>query len=234
MREDIVDDEACFHLIVGQRENPVLGRAARDRENYASADGDVMSDARTLDLFTPSRPVERTVGTAHFSNDGRYRYDLTRMWDRTLPYAVCIGLNPSKAGVKTNDATIRRLLGFANRWGCGGIVMLNLFAWVETHAHQLADAADPVGLENDLALDLWLRPSLLQPHEIRYVVAMWGACPSAKIRAVYDQRVADVLAVVAKNRDVWSFGKNIDGSPKHPVRLAYTTPLSLFTPKGAA
>ena len=47
---------------------------------------------------------------ADFSNNGKHRYRLWRIWDETKPYALCIGLNPSTANSEKNDPTINILI----------------------------------------------------------------------------------------------------------------------------
>ena len=70
---------------------------------------------------------------ANFSRCRQFRYTLWRRWDKTLPPVMMIGLNPSTADAHRNDPTIRRCIGFAKRWGHGGLVMTNLFAFRATY-----------------------------------------------------------------------------------------------------
>ena len=70
---------------------------------------------------------------ANFSKDRTYRYRLSRTWDESKPSVLFIGLNPSTADEKTNDPTIRRLIGFARRWGFGSMYVCNLFAFRTVH-----------------------------------------------------------------------------------------------------
>jgi len=162
------------------------------------------------------------TGTAYFSKCGRYRYRLTRNWEglplfyRASKPAVFIGLNPSTANSRTDDPTIRRCVGFAKEWGCGGIVMVNLFALVSADPQKLITEYNPVGRpENDSILDAatWLEGAV--------VVACWGAFRQAKARA------AEVAARLG-DRGLQCLGTNADGSPKHPLYLPKGTPLVPF------
>ena len=58
---------------------------------------------------------------AKFSPCRKYRYVLCRVCDRTKPFAMFIGLNPSNADETKDDPTIKRCLNFAKSWGYGGI-----------------------------------------------------------------------------------------------------------------
>jgi len=59
-----------------------------------------------------------------------------------------------------------RCIGFARRWGHGGIVVVNLFALRATDPAELACAVDPVSPENDAAL---------RSHaEGLRIIAAWG------------------------------------------------------------
>ena len=71
------------------------------------------------DVYTPSGAV--------ISQDQLYRYFLWRRWG-TGRVITWLMLNPSTADANTNDATIRKCIGFAKRWGYDGIHVLNLFA----------------------------------------------------------------------------------------------------------
>jgi len=54
---------------------------------------------------------------AIFSDDGRFRYRLWRVWDRAKPQALFTMLNPSKAGAIENDPTVERQERRVRMWG---------------------------------------------------------------------------------------------------------------------
>lgn len=85
---------------------------------------------------------------AAFSPCRTWRYQLWRRWNGT-PLIIIIGLNPSTADESYNDPTITRCMGFAQREGYGGLLMLNLFAFRATAPADLKEAQDPIGPEND-------------------------------------------------------------------------------------
>src|SRR5437762_3921820 len=97
---------------------------------------------------------EQLIRDAGFSPCRTWRYWLTRRWNDELPPCGFIGLNPSHADENEDDQTIRRCTSFAKQWGNGGIVMLNLFAIVESDPAKLSAVhVDLVGKDNDR----WLR-----------------------------------------------------------------------------
>lgn len=122
-----------------------------------------------LEMFAcgPSTPARTTTTdctpVAVFSTCGAYRYQLASRWDPTKDPLVWVMLNPSKAGqtrpdgkVET-DMTYAKCCGFAERWGFGGVVLVNLYAYIETQSHILdalaAAQIDLVGPDNDAHLD---------------------------------------------------------------------------------
>lgn len=76
-----------------------------------------------------------------FSDDGRYRYLLTRDADQRSPVwkeRVCwILLNPSTASEDQDDPTIRRCVRFAWGWGFMGVDIVNLFGFRATRPKEL-------------------------------------------------------------------------------------------------
>ena len=64
--------------------------------------------------------------TAEFSEDGRYRYYLTRRWDKCRYPIIFAMLNPSTATAEIDDPTLRRCIGYARKWGYGGLIVVNL------------------------------------------------------------------------------------------------------------
>ncbi len=150
---------------------------------------------------------------AQFSADRKYRYQLWRIWNSDLPKLMFIGLNPSKAGVTNNDATIRRLLRFSRDMGYGGFYMLNLFAYIETYSTKLLKAEYPIeestkpGHYNQLLL------RIAYQSDIEKVVFCWGATATGG----RDQEVKDIMQ--ANGIVPYCFGRTADGSPQHPLRL---------------
>ena len=95
-------------------------------------------------------------GTAAFSPCGRYRWWLERLWQPAAPRLIFIGLNPSRADGQRDDPTLRRVVGFAQRWGFGSLEVLNLLALISPSPAVLRRATDPVGAE----ADFWLQHRL--------------------------------------------------------------------------
>lgn len=160
-----------------------------------------------------------------------YRYALWRIWDATLPPLMFIGLNPSTADEQKDDPTIRKCKGFAERNGCGGVYMLNLFAYRATDPHTLFDVyyrkqftgpggetcwhnGDPVGPDND-------RHLLETVAVAAIVVAAWGVHGVMMLR---DQAVKRLLA----GADLRCLGTTKDGHPRHPLYVPYSQPLEKF------
>src|SRR5258707_10232275 len=115
---------------------------------------------------------------AHFSADGRYRYVLWRegrnhpapakwrWWkdDNGKPVVDGAGkpigepetvlfvmLNPSTADGQGDDPTIRKCVGFAQRWGYDRMKVVNLFAYRATDPRMLLslpERDDPFGVRN--------------------------------------------------------------------------------------
>ncbi len=90
--------------------------------------------------------VERTC---KFSPCRRYRYELRIIWDPSEKPKMFIGLNPSTADEYSDDPTIRRCIDFAQRWGHGGLVMTNAFAFRSTDpGPMIAMGVEAIGPEN--------------------------------------------------------------------------------------
>lgn len=111
----------------------------------------------------------------------QYRYELRRVWDVSRPYLLFICLNPSTADGAVDDPTSRICINYARRWGYGGLLLGNLFAYRATDPAALYRTADPIGPENDD----WLKK--LQA-EAAFVVCAWGAM------GAYQNRDEQVLA----------------------------------------
>lgn len=138
--------------------------------------------------------------------DAVYRYDLTRRW-RPGRYVLFVMLNPSTATADTDDATIRRCRGFAEREDAGGFVVVNLYALRSRDPKVLDTHPDPIGPYNDHHLRLWLGAP-----DVNLAIAAWGAHRQALRRA------AGVIVLAAQlDRPLVCLGKTSSGAPRHPL-----------------
>jgi hypothetical protein len=169
-----------------------------------------------------------TTKRATLSADGLYRYRLERDIDQGLdedlndgpikPLTV-IMINPSTADASVDDATIRRLIGFAKNMGSEKLIVANLFALRSPLVTDLAKHADPVGPEN------WRHLSkIMEESKNGHVVVAFGAyskIPKLHMDCVDKLRdLADIHGVT-----LWCWGTNKDGSPKHPLYISATKAL---------
>ena len=143
--------------------------------------------------------------SATISDCGKYRYDLWRRWDNTLPVCVFVGLNPSTADATVDDPTIKRCVDFATQWMYGSLCMVNLFAFRATDPQEMLKAEDPVGFYNDEALQKRFA-------EARIIVCAWGKLGSHRRR---DSAVMDLIPS-SKRR---CLKLNRGGSPSHTLYL---------------
>lgn len=150
------------------------------------------------------------TGAATISEDGLYRYSLTREFPHLLGCGTCtfVMLNPSRADADQDDPTIRRCIGFAQRLGYNRLHVVNLYAYRATDPFQLWEVDDPVGPLNDnvLRLAIW---------DTDLLIAAWGAHAKS-------DRVAEVRRMAMGGNGRYPFlclGKTKDGAPRHPLYL---------------
>jgi len=85
---------------------------------------------------------------AIISQDGNYRYQLSRIWDEQKPKVLFIMLNPSTADAVKDDRTIGRVINFSKSWGYGGVLVGNLYAFRSIDGKKLKDTDSPMGEDN--------------------------------------------------------------------------------------
>jgi len=165
-------------------------------------------------------------GWANFDDSGTYRYSLHRRWELAAGVLrraggqaggrVCFCLlNPSTADAKVLDPTLTRCLGFAQRWGCGHMEVVNAFALRSTKPGLLRTHRDPVGPGNDRAIVRAARRADL-------VVIGWGT--HAGLHDRHDA-VLDLLRSVC---EPVCWAKTKDGFPRHPLYLRGDCGVSVF------
>jgi hypothetical protein len=154
--------------------------------------------------------VMKTAPSAHL-----HRLALWRVW-APGPVMAVVGLNPSTADGREDDATIRRCRLFAQREGCGALAMVNLYTLVST---------DPKGLrEPRIRKDLddypTLRGRILSRADV--VVFAWG-------RGGADFSEGRLHMEVDRTK-VKVFGFNADRTPVHPLYQRADCPLVPYWP----
>lgn len=155
--------------------------------------------------------------SATFSEDRSKRFDLIRDWrdeigapQKTMVLAM---LNPSKAGEKDDDPTVRKGVGFARRWGFGRLVVVNLEPTVSTDPWELPSFRG-IDMHNRAVIQGWI-------GEADTVVAAWGTQPPAICRRIALQELIYLFKQIAPV-DLYCIGETAKGSPLHPSRAAYT------------
>ena len=96
----------------------------------------------------PTKKPEYIIKDAILSADNVYRYRLERIWNEGKPKVLFIMLNPSTADALEDDATIGKIVKFADRWGYGGVYVANLYAFRSRYPKDLKTTSDPIGPEN--------------------------------------------------------------------------------------
>lgn len=153
------------------------------------------------------------VASAIFSPCAGYRYELRRTWRAGRGTLVFVGLNPSTADESVDDPTIRRILGYADDWGLGSLIMLNAFAWRSTDPKALPKlvdrGVDPIGADNDSTIE-----RVFREHASDKLVIGWGRNASLLDRG----RAVASMALRFHGRPE-CFGLTENRQPKHPLYL---------------
>ena len=146
---------------------------------------------------------------------GDYRYWLRRQWCDRAPGICWVMLNPSRADDTVDDPTIRRCIGFSQRWGYGHLVVVNLFAYRTPHPKDLLQVPDPIGPEND-------RHLLVCARQANRVLLAWGQRGNVYDR---DRVVGQQLQALAT---CYCLGQTRSGQPRHPLYLRRETQPQVF------
>jgi hypothetical protein len=161
---------------------------------------------------------------ATISDCGIYRYFLGRTRGEG-PICTFIMLNPSVADAERDDPTIRKCMGFAERWGCGQLSVVNLFAVRATNPIEVLAFADPVGPLSkryfDFAINAHVSNHAIARRRIGPLVCGWG------VHGGYLDRDLEVTRWI----DNWPGARPVclgftkDGHPRHPLYAPYDTPV---------
>lgn len=156
--------------------------------------------------------AQEMISGAEFSEDGKYRYRLWRIWDGTLPKILFVMHNPSTADQYEDDPTIRRCIAFAKSWGFGGLYVANLYPYVSTDKSALK------GLDWDT-----LAPS----ENAKHISELLELCHTRVL--AYGNKLGLGFPIWLYSVANWHCIKlNADGTPAHPLYLPSESELIPF------
>lgn len=151
---------------------------------------------------------------ALFSECGKFRHELSGVWDDSLPIAVWVLANPSIASETMPDPTWTKGVGFSQRLGYGGQIFVNVFDYIATDPTDLKRAGYP-------------RSAGLGSHVVDAarrgdgsVICAWGAVLRGRPEPLLVARTLSAFGFRLK-----ALGFTERGEPRHPLMLAYKTPL---------
>jgi hypothetical protein len=162
-------------------------------------------------------------GSAVISECGKYRYRLERHGLSGSGAVAWLMVNPSTANATEDDATIRKVVGFTERLGGGWACVGNKFAYRATDIKDLRGHAYEacVGPDNDQHLAEIMSCAST-------VIAAWG--PLTKLPKHLRRRWYAVARLANEvGTKLMCLGTAQDGHPRHPLMLAYDTPLVEWT-----
>ena len=145
---------------------------------------------------------------AKFSIDKKHRYELSRHWDLSKSDILFIMLNPSIANEHIDDPSIKRLISFTREFKHGGFFVANLFTYITPYSKTLDTS---IGLTK---LNLKTIKNLV--NKVDEVIYAWGN----------SIKEPQELKNLVKNPKC--FGKNLNGTPKHPLYLSSNSKLIKF------
>lgn len=155
-----------------------------------------------------------------------YRYGLERVLDpmglARNDLALFLMLNPSVAKMvaesnRDNDPTVRKCMGFCQRWGFRRFRIVNLFAMTATYWKDLVSAHgqgfDVVGPDNDQHI-------VTEARAAQLIVCAWGA-RGEKFLTTRVTAVLGLLWTETHHSELHCIARTGEGHPQHPLMAKY-------------
>tara|TARA_B100000508_G_scaffold75230_1_gene58558 strand:- start:2723 stop:3253 length:531 start_codon:yes stop_codon:yes gene_type:complete len=135
-----------------------------------------------------------------------------------------VGLNPSTADDQKPDQTIKKVMGFAQRNGFDGFVMLNLYPKRTPYPDRLHKRFNKSIFQENLARI----KALLQSHQQVTILAAWGEI--INVRKYMKQCLTDLIDVSQDLDANWVVIGDLtkSGHPRHPSRAPYNKKFQRF------
>ena len=168
----------------------------------------MIQNIRYLNLDMASAIKNNLLRGAKFSRDKKERYSLKREWDKSKKKILYIMLNPSLADDKKDDPTIRRLISFTKKFNYGGFFVGNIFTTI---------TPNPKEIDKSLGIsDKNFEELLNLINKVDQIVYAWG-------NNIEEPQL--IKKVISRPK---CFGKNFNGTPKHPLYLPSSSELESF------
>lgn len=155
-------------------------------------------------VYTEEKIIE---STAVMADNSKYRYRLTRVWDKKREVVGVIMLNPSKANSLKTDNTIMNLTNYLIEKGYGGVDIVNMYAYM---------CPDPDNLKyRDQLYESLNDNFIVQVAEDRdsFIIA-WGLND-------YVRRKREIETLLLPHILKLKCFKDFQGkSPRHPLRIS--------------
>ena len=148
------------------------------------------------------------IREAKFCNTKKNRYFLKREWDNSKGLLLYLMLNPSVADEKKDDPTIRRLISFTKKFNYGGFLVGNIFTTITPNPKEI-DRSKGISDKNFKELFKLI-------NKVDQIVYAWG-------NTVEEPQLLKELVLKPK-----CFGKNLNGTPKHPLYLPKNSKLIAY------
>ena len=150
---------------------------------------------------------------AVFSANKKYRYSLWRIWDKSKPLVMFIGLNPSTANKFDDDNTIESVTRITKSNNYGGFYMMNCWAYIATKPENLIIDNHFENINNKMLEHIG--------QKCATIVFAWGNFK------IVSQNCRDIeLSQMFPN--AMCLHKNKNGSPKHPLYCKSDTKFIIY------
>lgn len=168
------------------------------------------------DLFdaAPKLAIRRSAKIA-----GGCRWTLTRIWS-DAPILIVVMCNPSVANGERDDPTMLRVIHFAQAWGYGGVIVVNMYPWITPDPKQCREWSRQATGEKGYVFDPYRRDEL--QTNLAHIIA---ECQQAKAVLLafgnpwdwsWAQNVIDEIES-ATDATLICLSKTKEGAPTHPL-----------------
>ena len=151
-------------------------------------------------------------------DDKKMRLMLKKNGEKPL---LVLGLNPSTADEKKPDATIRKIMGFAERWGYKSFIMVNVYPLRSTLPSDLpTEFNENLHIQNYKTIE-----KIISGLGDTEVLVCYGDNITIQPYLEYcKSEILKMFSAYSNLKLVRIGGLTMKGNPRHPCRLSYQSP----------